>query len=417
MPIVKLGVLSVLDILNLSLDHTELLAVAGSLVGLGGLAWKLYFALTSAPHLQAEKHQQSKTAEGLSAREIAETNIVIIVPAYNEELNVCPCLTSILDSTPSPIRVILADDSSTDATAELADQLRQERADVRLSILRVPSRPEHERWVGKNWACNYTVQQLASSAEGLPDYLLFLDCDVTLEPGALEAAISLARQQQVGLLTIAPEIVCGCFAEWLVQPIMMASMAGWFEPSQVNDDKCADAFAAGPFMLFERSAYLEIGGHSGVRECVVEDVELASAIKRHNLGLQFTYSGSLVKLRMYRDAAQLWEGWTKNAFEAVERNWLLWLFAVVALGGLFLVPWVVGILGLITSNWLLLVLAISAITFHLLIRLMLRKWANLPLTYWWLSGAGGLVTIAIFLTSAYRTTTGRNWTWKGRSLQ
>ncbi|MGK7913322.1 MAG: glycosyltransferase family 2 protein [Synechococcus sp.] len=415
-----------LDILNLSLARAEQLAVAGSLVGLSGLAWKLFFALTSAPHLQAgvhasitEKSQQGKkTTEKLaSAYEIAETDIAIIVPAYNEERNVVSCLTSILDSTTSPVQIILADDSSTDETAALTEQLQLERADNRLSIVRVPPRPENERWVGKNWACDYAVQQLLPRQETMPKYLLFLDCDATLEPGALEAAIALARHKEVGLLTIAPEIVCGCFAEWLVQPIMMASMAGWFEPNLVNDSERADAFAAGPFMLFERSAYLEIGGHAAARECVVEDVELASRIKRHNLGLHFTYSGSLVKLRMYQNSAQLWEGWTKNAFEAVERNWLLWLFAILALGGMFLVPWVGGVLGLVTGNGLLLYLAIAAIAFHLLIRLMLSKWANLPLRYWWLSGVGGLVTIAIFLTSAYRTSTGRNWTWKGRSLQ
>ena len=100
----------------------------------------------------------------------------------------------------------------------------------------------------------------------------------------------------------------------------------------------------------------------------------------------------------------------------MERNWLLFLFAVVALGGMFLVPWVGGILGFVTGNWGLVELATSAILLHLLIRLMLLKWANLPLKYWCLSGAGGLVTITIFLISAYRKTTGRGWIWKGRSL-
>ena len=37
----------------------------------------------------------------------------------------------------------------------------------------------------------------------------------------------------------------------------MALMAGWFEPSLVNDAKRADAYATGPFMLFEQSAYRE----------------------------------------------------------------------------------------------------------------------------------------------------------------
>ena len=275
-------------------------------MGLDGLAWKLIFALTSAPHLQVDRLStiaRNGSKQRADEVEMPEASIAVIVRAYNEEQNVVSCLASVLDNTSLSMQVVLADDGSTDDTAKLAEQLQEERGDDRLTIVQVPPRPEGERWVGKNWACACAVEHLANASEQMPDYLLFMDCDVTLEPQAIEAAIALARRKQVGLLTIAPEIVCGCLAEWLVQPIMMASMAGWFDPNAVNNNERSDAFAAGPFMLFEQSAYRAIGGHAGVKDCVVEDVELASKIKRNQLGLHFTYSGSLVKLRMYRDAA------------------------------------------------------------------------------------------------------------------
>jgi len=39
-----------------------------------------------------------------------------------------------------------------------------------------------------------------------------------------------------------------------------------------------------------------------------------------------------------------------------------------------------------------------------------------PLSYWWLMGAGGLLVGAIGPVSIWRTRTGRGWTWKGRAL-
>ncbi|MGK7907150.1 MAG: glycosyltransferase family 2 protein [Synechococcus sp.] len=382
-------------------EHIEFLLASLSLIGLAGLSWKLFFALTSAPHLSFS--WSPVTATG--------TTVAVIVPAFNEEANVVTCLASILDSTSLPIQVYLADDCSTDATLQLAQRFQTQRGDDRLHIIQVPSRPQNERWVGKNWACHYTTRQLEV------DYFLFLDCDATLEPNAIEAAVSLIQTKQVGLLTIAPEIICGCMAEWLVQPVLMPAMAGWFSPQAVNDSACTESFAAGPFMLFDSTTYRAIGGHERVKSCVVEDLELARRIKEQQLGLHFTYSGSLVKVRMYRDFAQLWEGWTKNAFQSMDRNWWLLGFAVATLLGMYVFPWLSGVLGLLTDNHWLLGMGVAGVTFHLLLRGMLLRWANLPLKFWWLSGVGGFLTAVIFLSSAYRTITGRGWTWKGRQLQ
>ena len=53
---------------------------------------------------------------------------------------------------------------------------------------------------------------------------------------------------------------------------------------------------------------------------------------------------------------------------------------------------------------------------QLLLRFWQRRRFDVPLTYWWLMGAGGLLLGAIGPVSVWRTLTGRGWTWKGRQL-
>ena len=63
-----------------------------------------------------------------------------------------------------------------------------------------------------------------------------------------------------------------------------------------------------------------------------------------------------------------------------------------------------------------LALALVGIGLQLVLRLWTRRQFELPLTLWWLMGAGGLVVAAIGPVSVWRTLSGRGWTWKGRPL-
>jgi len=45
---------------------------------------------------------------------------------------------------------------------------------------------------------------------------------------------------------------------------------------------------------------------------VLEDVELAVLAKRRKVGLRFRYADDALSARMYRSAAAMIEGWTKN---------------------------------------------------------------------------------------------------------
>jgi Glycosyl transferase family 2 len=176
-------------------------------------------------------------------------SITVIIPAYNEALNIQGCLRAVLQNKLPPdtqLQVIVADDESTDETAALAQAIAAN--DARITVITVPPRPTTAIWRGKNWACAQAVQQATG------EYWLFIDADVRLEPSAIATTLTEAQQQQSDLLSLGPEVICGCLAEWLVQPLMLSLIVIGFKFDGVNDPNAKDtAFAAGMFMLFKKT--------------------------------------------------------------------------------------------------------------------------------------------------------------------
>ncbi|MFS8867576.1 hypothetical protein [Synechococcus sp. OH30] len=82
---------------------------------------------------------------------------------------------------------------------------------------------------------------------------------------------------------------------------------------------------------------------------------------------------------------------------------------MVTVLGICSLPWLGLILAAATGSLQVLAASLTGILGQGVIHLLLWRWAHLPLRYWWL-------TAAIILASAIRTTSGRNWTWRGRPL-
>ena len=350
---------------------------------------------------------------------LPETSLTVVIPAYNEANNISACLLSVLASA-SPCRdwsVVVVDDESTDETVKNA--IGTGSADPRFSLINAGPRPVQERWVGKNWACCQAAEQVSS------DWLLFIDADVRLQPDALQRALAQALKEKADLLSLAPRLSCGCLSEWMVQPIMASLLGLGFPILETNDPLSTVAFAAGPFMLFRASTYERIGGHRALAGEVVEDLALARAIKAGGHRLRYLLGLDAVDLRMYADLAALWEGWTKNWFLGLDRDPRKAIGASFVVVLMFTVPWLLlpasfvllwlqPVLSL--AWWCLMALAALAIVQHLLLRLWTRRNFDVPLSFWWLMGVGGLLVGAIGPVSIWRTRTGRGWTWKGRAL-
>jgi len=399
-----------------------LLSLAGAAaLGLVILIAGLALMFGQAPRLAEEPAPDASTA-------LASTSLTVVVPAYNEAANIAACLTSVLSSEDpcGDWRVLLVDDRSTDATAAIARQAAGAcgASEPRFALLDAGPRPAGERWVGKNWACSRAMEQLQS------EWVLFVDADVRLQPATLRRALAQASAEGADLFSLAPRLSCGCLAEWLVQPIMASLLGLGFPIEAANDPASAVAFAAGPFMLFRRSAYAAIGGHRALAAEVVEDLALARRIKQGGYRLRYLLGLDALELRMYSDFASLWEGWTKNWLLGLDGDVARALAASSAVLLMFSGPWLlapaaglaaVGLAAARLPDQLLvllaaLALALVGIGLQLVLRLWTRRQFQLPLSFWWLMGAGGLVVAAIGPVSVWRTLSGRGWTWKGRPL-
>ena len=349
-------------------------------------------------------------------------SISVIIPVYNEVSQVRDCVVSVLNSTSWPVErfeVWVVDDQSTDATLAIVQALQASLSDPRLHVLAGLPRPAGDVWMGKNWACTQAVQQ----AKG--EFLLFMDADVRLKPGAIEAALREMQREQLDLLTCWPAIVCSCFSEWLVQPLIYSLLMAEFDFAEVNDVASETAFAVGPFMLFRRTAYEQLGGHQAVAAEVVEDVELARRLKQKRMTLKYGLGHDLASVRMYQSWSAVWEGWTKNWYLGSRRNLSLTLYSAAIVLLVCTVPWVGGAFVLtrgvlVGFGWLdgiLLLLAGLTILLQFRLRQAVESLSTLPPRYWWLTSIGGVLVSAIALASIIKTETGWGWTWRGRSLQ
>jgi glycosyltransferase involved in cell wall biosynthesis len=379
--------------------------------------WKgLRMSLTQAPNL-------------LPIAEVPATlpSITVIIPAYNEALNIQDCVRSVLANELPPnaqLQVIVADDESTDDTAALAQVIA--RTDPRVQVITVAPRPRNAIWRGKNWACAQAIEQATG------EYWLFIDADVRLQPRAIATTLTEAVTQQSDLLSLAPEVVLGCLTECLVQPLMLSMIAIGNDFTAVNNPAQPDkAFAAGPFMLFRAQGYQAIGGHGAIAADPVEDMALARRIKQHGLKLHYGLSTGLTQVRMYQNFAALWEGWTKNYYLGANRNVRVLLYSVLALFLVFVMPWVglggvtigrlngaadVGLLQGGLGFWSVTLLSLIALIYQYQMRASTAQMLNQPLRYWPLTWLGGGMLMAIAVVSMIKTETGWGWTWRGRSL-
>ena len=224
--------------------------------------------------------------------------VSIIVPARNEEENIGACLESLTAQSGTTCEIIVVDDGSGDRTGEIAGGF----AGVRV----ISSGALPEGWTGKNSA----VVAGAKAARG--NWLLFTDADTVHRPGSLARVLDEANKQQADLLSYSPEQMVVTFAERAVMPVVFSELAAQYPPHKVRDQGSGIVAANGQYILARRSAYESVGGHAAVAKEILEDVALALLFRNAGYRIYFRYGGDAVRTRMYRNWAQLREGWTKN---------------------------------------------------------------------------------------------------------
>ncbi len=230
--------------------------------------------------------------------------LTVIVPARNEQDCLAACLESLVSQSEEIFalgkdwELIVVDDHSSDRTGEIA------RGFAGVTVLEAGEL--EPGWTGKANA----VWTAARRARGR--WLLFTDADTIHEPGSLRRAIHEAVRHEVGMLSYSPRQLVSGLAQRSLMPLVFSELAMAYPPAKVSDPAQRVAAANGQFLLVEREAYRRLGGHAGVADKLLEDVELAFLAKRRKVGLRFRYADDALAARMYRSTAAMIEGWTKN---------------------------------------------------------------------------------------------------------
>lgn len=229
--------------------------------------------------------------------------ISAIVPARNEAPTIAACIQS-LALQPEIAEILVVNDQSTDKTAEIVRGLMVTIPNLRL----LETNGVPPGWVGKNNAV-----ALGARAAAHP-WLLFTDADAQHYPGAAATALQTAEKTGAALISFSPEQITEKWYEKALIPFIYCRLARKFSYTAVNDPSAPDAAANGQFLMIRRDAYDAIGGHASVASEILEDVALARRAKAAGYRLAFNSGKGIVRVRMYRSFASMWEGWTKNLY-------------------------------------------------------------------------------------------------------
>ena len=254
------------------------------------------------------------------------------MPARNEAALIGETASACLGQDYSgPLTLVVVDDQSSDPTASLAR--RASHAGRQALVVEGVSPPNG--WTGKLWAMQQGVDRADRAAR--PDYLLFVDADIRLQPDVLRRLVALAEARGAVLVSLMARLRCESAAErWLV-PAFIFFFRMLYPFAWVNDPSRWTAAAAGGCMLVDRQALTEAGGLAALRGALIDDCALAAALKRHGpiwLGM----SDEALSLRAYPGFADFGRMIMRSAFAQLRYS-ILWLaLTIVAMAVVFVAP-------------------------------------------------------------------------------
>ena len=332
--------------------------------------------------------------------------VCVIVPARNERSYLPRTLPSLLaQDYPGSWRAVLVDDRSCDGTADVARGLGRQRVTV------INGRPLPRGWTGKVWA-------LAQGMEAADEarYLLLTDADIRHAPSSLRRLVAESEAAGLALNSRMARLRADSAAERLLIPPFLFFFNLLYPMRRVNGAGRAAA-AAGGCVLIRTDALERIGGFRAIAGEVIDDVNLARAVKGLGVPIRLSVCRSdAVSIREYRTAGPIWRMVRRSAFDQLRYSWLLLAGAVSGLVLLFGVPptlvaiaaavpfaagWRVTLVLLGSAAW-----AVTTLVFLPSVRLLgvPPLWAvSFPLA--------GLLYAAMTADSAVRHTLGRPAPW------
>lgn len=335
----------------------------------------------------------TSTDESIEAAETAapaapgdRVGVAVVIPARDEASSLPHLLGPLVAQRRPGDRIVVVDDHSGDATAEVA-------LSFDVDVITPP--PPGDGWLGKPNACWHG----ASSTD--QPVLVFLDADV--RPGAtlVDDLVAAVTESTDDVISMQPWHRMETVGE---QPSILCNITALMGCGafSVSPQVTTATVAFGPVIAVSRDAYDRSHGHAArsVRSMHTEDIGLARAVGSSQL---FVGSASTTTFRMYPGGlGELVRGWSRSiATGARFTHWFvgvavaMWMGSVA--GGWIAAPLVYPFTAL--QVWVLgrragTMRPVAAVLFPLLV----------------------LVFVVIFARSTFSFVFRRDVTWKGRQV-
>jgi len=324
----------------------------------------------------------------------ADGRVTAIIPARDEREFIGRAVAS-LHAQNHPLRVIVADDESTDGTGAASG------ADLVVTV-----EPRPPGWKGKLWA----VASGIDAEKTNPDYFLLTDADIEHVSPDLVTSLLAQADRGFDLVSVMVQLRCESVAEQLLIPAFVFFFFQLYPPAWVASEK-GSAAAAGGCMLIRREMLARIGGIASIRDALIDDCSLAARVRACGGRVWMGISDLPIRsIRPYGGVAGIRAMIARSAFAQLRHSSLVLAGTIAAMLLTYIAP---PLLLLTGDRWAtacgLAAWLLSAILYVPTVRLY-----RAPL---WTTAC--LPLIAIFyliatIESAVRYWSGRGGLWKGR---
>ncbi len=346
-------------------------------------------------------------------RTTARPFLSVLLPVRNEAERVLPqCLCSLLTQDYGKYEVVTVDDCSEDESLKILQRFGKRNKHLRV----IKGIEPPGGWIGKTWA----LEQAKVAAQG--EWLLAVDADVLYSPCAFSAAIDTALKFHYDAITLLPLV--DLMGEW--ERILFPSFA-WLSimrmpPTVASDPRSRHCFGMGQFILMRRSAHDSIGGYRRYSGHVLDDCWTMQLIKDAGYKVLAGDGTHLFRTRMYQSFKEIINGFSKNAFAAMNYHVPRTLGVIVLTIALISIP-IAGIALYLAEPEMgpsisTAVISLSCMSLALMLgtSLVFLKRCRWPLRYaglFWL----GLITSTVVLARSMLQLRRGNARWKGRSVR
>jgi cellulose synthase/poly-beta-1,6-N-acetylglucosamine synthase-like glycosyltransferase len=225
--------------------------------------------------------------------------VTVLVPAYNEEAGIASTVYSLLASTHPHFQIIVIDDGSTDATADIAEDIE----DPRVTVIRQPNG-------GKPSALNTGL------AHARHDIVVMVDADTIFEPEALVRLVQPLAHPAVGAVSGNTKV--GNRRRLLGKWQHLEYVLGFNLDRRMFEVLECMPTVPGAIGAFRRDALMGVGGVSD--DTLAEDTDLTMALWR--AGWRVVYEESAVAwTEVPSTLRQLWRQRYRWCYGTLQSMW------------------------------------------------------------------------------------------------